>query len=174
MKRRQSAREWLEANRDIFWDLLRVYLGFALVVKGLVYMTHRTFLSEQMIAAHVPFASPGLAELVALTHIAGGLMLAFGLLTRVGAAIQIPNLVGAILFVHIRDGLFTPGQTLEFALFVLFALVLYTISGAGRLSIDYAFSAKRELEEEAERASRAPLAVIEEAPESEGETAHAH
>jgi uncharacterized membrane protein YphA (DoxX/SURF4 family) len=150
--------QWLEANRDIWWDLLRVYLGFALVVKGIVYMTHRTSFAEQMSTAQVPFASTGLAELVALTHIAGGLMLAFGLLTRVGAAIQIPNLLGAVLFVHLKDGLFTPGQTLEFALLVLFALVLYAISGAGRLSIDYAFSAQRERAIELERASEAPPA----------------
>src|SRR6185436_4718392 len=101
-------------------------------------MTHKSLLVETMNATHVPFASAGLAELVALTHIAGGLMLAFGLLTRLGAAIQIPNLLGAVMFVHLKDGLFTPGQTLEFAMLILFVLGLYVVSGAGRLSIDYA------------------------------------
>src|SRR3954467_14005325 len=119
MKRRVSTRQWLEANRELLWDLLRVYLGFALVVKGIVYMLHRTNFAREMMAADVPFASPGLAEMVALAHIAGGLMLAFGLLTRIGAAIQIPNLLGAVAFVHIHDGLFTTGQTLEFATLVL-------------------------------------------------------
>jgi putative oxidoreductase len=156
MKRRQSTMQWLEANRDIWWDLLRIYLGFALVVKGIVYMTHRTPFAAQMSAANVPFASTGLAEVVALTHIAGGLMLAFGLLTRIGAAIQIPNLLGAVFFVHLKEGLFTPGQTLEFAMLVLFVLGLYAFSGAGRLSIDYAFSNKREEALELERASMAP------------------
>jgi putative oxidoreductase len=140
MKRRpMSAREWLSANRDIWWDLLRVYLGFALVIKGFVYMFHRQMLVALMTDAHVPFGGPMLAEMVALTHIAGGLMLAFGLLTRMGAAIQIPNLLGAVAFVHLKDGLFTSSQTLEFEMLVLFALTLYAFGGAGRLSIDYAF-----------------------------------
>ncbi len=155
MKRRpMSAREWLAANRDIWWDLLRVYLGFALVLKGFVYMFNKPLLVETMTAADVPFAGAGLAEMIAVTHLAGGLMLAFGLLTRIGAAIQIPNVLGAIAFVHIKQGLFTPGQTLEFSTFVLFALVLYTVSGAGRLSIDYAFSGEPEaIEAEAARIS---------------------
>jgi uncharacterized membrane protein YphA (DoxX/SURF4 family) len=144
MKRRVTAREWVDANRDLLWDLLRVYLGFALVIKGIVYMLHQPVLASQMQGAGVPMASTTLAEIVALTHVAGGLMLAFGILTRVGAAIQIPNLLGAVFYVHIGEGLFTPGQTLEFATLVLFMLTLYAVGGAGRLSIDYYFSAQRE------------------------------
>jgi uncharacterized membrane protein YphA (DoxX/SURF4 family) len=144
MKRRVSTLQWLEANRDLLWDLLRVYLGFALVVKGIVYILHANTLAQQMGAADVPFASPGLAEIVALAHIGGGLMLAFGLLTRLAAAIQIPNLLGAVLFVHLKAGLFTQQQTLEFATLVLVLLTLYALGGAGKLSIDYYFSAERE------------------------------
>jgi len=144
MKRRVSTMQWLAANRELLWDLLRVYLGFALVVKGIVYMLHANAFGRQMVAEGVPFAGGTLAELVALVHIAGGLMLAFGLLTRIGAAIQIPNLLGAILFVHVREGLFTAGQTLEFATLVLVLLTLYALGGAGKLSIDYYFSAERE------------------------------
>jgi uncharacterized membrane protein YphA (DoxX/SURF4 family) len=74
-------------------------------------------------------------------------MMAFGILTRLGALIQIPNLVGAVLFVHMREGLFTEGQTLEFSLLVLFLLTLISVVGAGRLSIDYYFSERRPLAE---------------------------
>jgi uncharacterized membrane protein YphA (DoxX/SURF4 family) len=61
----------------------------------------------------------------------------------VGAAIQIPNLLGAVVFVHLKAGLFTEQQTLEFTLLVLFLLSLITVVGAGRLSIDWAFAEKR-------------------------------
>jgi putative oxidoreductase len=146
MARRVNVVGWLAQNRDVLWDLVRIYLGFALVVKGFVYMfQHRAF-TAAMEAAGVPLAGSGLAEMVALAHIAGGLMMTFGILTRVGAIIQIPNLIGAVLFVHLKDGLFTTNQTLEFALLVLFLLVLIAIGGAGRLSIDWAFSNRRHRE----------------------------
>jgi uncharacterized membrane protein YphA (DoxX/SURF4 family) len=140
MVSKHPVEKWLHHNRDVLWDLVRIYLGFALVLKGFAYMFHLHAFAAQMVTEDVPLAGPGLAEMVALTHIAGGLMMAFGLLTRLGAVIQIPSVLGAVLFVHLREGLFTSGQTLEFSLLVLFLLGLVSVVGAGRLSIDYAFS----------------------------------
>jgi len=144
MVRKQPVKEWISANRDLVWELVRIYLGFALVIKGFAYMFHHRELAAAMTATAVPFASPGFAELVALTHIAGGLMMTFGILTRAGAAIQIPNLIGAVLFVHLKEGLFTQGGSLEFAMLVLFLLCVIVVVGAGRLSIDWFFSEHKE------------------------------
>jgi uncharacterized membrane protein YphA (DoxX/SURF4 family) len=138
-----TAMEWVGQNRDVLWDLVRIYVGFALVVKGFAYMFHHRAFTAELEASGVPLAGSTLAELIALAHIAGGLMMAFGILTRIGAIIQIPNLLGAIFFVHLKEGLFTPSGTLEFALLVLFLLCLVAVVGAGRLSIDWAFSEKR-------------------------------
>jgi uncharacterized membrane protein YphA (DoxX/SURF4 family) len=139
--------EWLSENRDRVWDSVRIYLGFALVMKGFVYLLHLHAFAAMMEETGVPLAGTGVAELVAVTHVAGGLMMAFGILTRIGAAIQVPNLVGAILFVHLREGLFTGAQTLEFSVLVLFLLVLIAVVGAGRLSIDYYFRERRTVAE---------------------------
>jgi uncharacterized membrane protein YphA (DoxX/SURF4 family) len=143
MDRMFRGKEFLERNPDVLWDLLRVYLGIALFIKGVVYLRHIPALVAMMDAANAPFAGATLAELAALAHVAGGLMLAFGVLTRLGAIIQIPNLLGAVLFIHLKQGLFTPAQTLEFASLVLVLLVLYTIGGAGRWSVD-AYFGRRE------------------------------
>jgi putative oxidoreductase len=145
MAAKPTVGEWIAENRDRVWDSVRIYLGFALVVKGFAYMLHLHAFAAMMQQTGVPLAGEGLAELVAVAHVAGGLMMSFGILTRIGAIIQIPNLVGAVLFVHLREGLFTEGQTLEFSLLVLFLLCLIAVVGAGRLSIDYYFSAKRPL-----------------------------
>jgi uncharacterized membrane protein YphA (DoxX/SURF4 family) len=145
MARRQTIADWCAENKDVLWDVLRIYLGFALVVKGFVYILHWRTMVTMMDAHGIPLSGSGLAQLVALCHIAGGLMMAFGILTRWGALIQIPNLVGAVLFVHLGNGLFTEQQTLEFALLVLALLVMFALGGAGKLSIDYYFSEKREL-----------------------------
>jgi uncharacterized membrane protein YphA (DoxX/SURF4 family) len=122
---------------DAGWSLLRVYLGLALFVKGLVYLADLSHLREVMVAADFRF--PGLAEPVALAHMMGGILLAFGLWTRFAAAIQVPAVAGAALFVHLKTGLFTEAQTLEFALLVLVLLSLFVLGGAGPLSVDEVF-----------------------------------
>jgi putative oxidoreductase len=144
MDQKHPVTQWISANRDLVWELVRIYLGFALVIKGFAYMFHHRELAVAMTASGVPFAGEGFAELVSLLHIAGGLMMTFGILTRLGAAIQIPNLLGAVLFVHLKEGLFTQGGSLEFALLVLFLLSVIVVVGAGRLSIDWFFSPHKE------------------------------
>jgi putative oxidoreductase len=73
-------------------------------------------------------------------HLAGGALLALGLITRTAAIVQIPALIGAVFFVHLREGLFRTGQSLELSSLVLFLLCVFAVFGGGRLSLDhYAF-----------------------------------
>jgi uncharacterized membrane protein YphA (DoxX/SURF4 family) len=144
METKNPVMEWISANRDLVWELVRIYLGAALVIKGFAYIFHHRELAVAMAASGVPFAGNGFAELVAMAHITGGLMMTFGIFTRVGAIIQIPNLLGAVLFVHLKEGLFTQGGSLEFAALVLFLLCIIAVVGAGRLSADWFFSEHKE------------------------------
>jgi uncharacterized membrane protein YphA (DoxX/SURF4 family) len=55
----------------------------------------------------------------------------------VAAAIQLPVLLGAVLFVHAKEGLFTPHMTLELTILLTALLAMFTASGGGRLSADH-------------------------------------
>lgn len=146
----ETANHWIRANRDLFWDLLRLYLGVCLFIKGCVYLRDAGGLVQTMGDAGFAFASPALAQWIALTHLAGGILLAFGMLTRLAAAIQLPNVLGAVFIVHLKDGLFTKGQTLEFASLVLILLGFFCVVGAGRWSIDYHFTPRLRLRRKGE------------------------
>lgn len=128
------------ANRDLALELIRIYLGLGLFAKGVYFAGHLSAVTSLMSG---DFAKYTVAHLIAFAHLAGGLLLAAGLLTRLAAAVQIPILVGAVLMVHLREGLFGATQNLEFALLVLFLLVISVVVGGGRWSADY-FLAKRE------------------------------
>jgi len=78
-----------------------------------------------------------LLHYVILAHLFGGAMLTVGFLTRLSALVQVPILAGAVFIVHRQDGLFAIGQSLELSALVLFLLVVFTISGGGRLSLDH-------------------------------------
>ncbi len=142
MERWQAAQRWIEDHRDVVFDLMRIYLGIGLFVKGLQFISDREFLSRALresgaVEFKFDFIATFLAHYIPLAHIGGGLLLAAGLMTRISTLFQLPVLVGAVFFVYGRDGLFSHNQEFQFTALVLFLLVLILIHGAGRLSVDH-------------------------------------
>ena len=131
---------WAEAHRDHWLDVVRIYLGLGLFARGLILITNTSpgFFVDLMQRSGQSWLTSGiLIHYVMLAHFVGGLLLTIGFLTRVAAAVQIPILAGAVFFIHRQDGLFALGQSLEFSALVLFLLCVFSIAGAGKLSLDY-------------------------------------
>lgn len=131
---------WAESRREIWLDCVRIYLGLGLLARGLLLVTNTStgFFVDLLERSGQPWLFTGtMLHYVILAHFVGGLLLTIGFLTRLAAALQIPILAGAVLFVHRQDGLFAMGQSLELSALVLFLLVVVLISGAGRLSLDH-------------------------------------
>jgi putative oxidoreductase len=66
----------------------------------------------------------------------GGLLLIFGLLTRVAAAITMIISLVALLTVHLFNGFFMSNNGFEFILLLLVASISLLFSGSGKLGID--------------------------------------
>lgn len=131
---------WADSRRDLWLDCVRIYLGVGLLARGLLLITNTStgFFVDMLQRANQPWLMTGLMlHYVMLAHFIGGALLTVGFLTRLAALVQVPILAGAVFVVHRQDGLFAMGQSLEFSALVLFLLVIYTISGAGKLSLDY-------------------------------------
>ena len=115
-------------------DLLRMYLGGALAVKG-IYFILNTHSIESMTGSLGQFQTLT-AWYVIFAHIVGGSCLLVGIGTRFASLINITVMLGAIFFVHSAEGLFTGDQGLQFTLFVLFSLILVFWNGPGKFSLD--------------------------------------
>jgi uncharacterized membrane protein YphA (DoxX/SURF4 family) len=134
---------WLRENREMAIEVLRIYLGIGLLIKGIQFMTNEEQAAEYMAMITFPFFEFLSIHVVAMVHIAGGFLLAIGLITRLAALIQVPILMGAVFFVHLQQGLFTKAQNLEFVILVLFLLLVFVVYGGGRLSIDHVLEKRR-------------------------------
>jgi|SRR5579871_12160 len=128
---------WLKDNRAMAIEVLRIYLGLALLIKGIQFIVNPELAAEYANMIRFPFFEFLSMHIVAVVHIAGGFLLAIGLITRIAALIQIPILFGAVFFVHFQQGLFTKSQDLEYVILVLFLLLVFFVYGGGRLSVDY-------------------------------------
>lgn len=138
MKRINELLQMLERNRETAYSLVRIYLGIALFVRGIILFADPAAITKLSGAQEMYMWH----SYIIGAHIIGGLLLALGLLTRVAALFQIPILFGAVFFIHIKQGLITGGQSLELAGLVLVLLFVYLLFGSGNFSIDKKLSHK--------------------------------
>jgi putative oxidoreductase len=76
------------------------------------------------------------AALAGLTEAAGGVLLALGLLTPLGAALIASVMLVATITVHLKKGFFAASGGYEYNLVLAAAAVSLAFSGPGALSID--------------------------------------
>ena len=120
------------------FDLLRMYLGVGLLIRGVLFIADaNTFMELIGGEPGDMLRSTFLLHYVALSHFLGGFMLLAGLLSRVGALIQIPVLMGAVFVEEMNGGLTQGTQGFEIAALTLFLLVLIFLYGSGRWSSDH-------------------------------------
>jgi uncharacterized membrane protein YphA (DoxX/SURF4 family) len=135
----QRLEQWGEAHHPRYMDIVRIALGVLLVVKGVEFANNSSTLSALM-SRQIPFSSFLLLLLthyIIFAHVAGGFLIAVGLLTRVACIAQIPILLGALFLVDWDVMGHLSGFLLTFL--VLALLVLFLIIGSGRWSLDTAF-----------------------------------
>ncbi|MDX1531076.1 MAG: DoxX family protein, partial [Rhodothermales bacterium] len=98
---------WLDTYREVAFDLLRIYLGIGLFVRGALFILFPSTYTAVLGPSPGWLATSVLYYGVAFVHLVGGAMMAAGLLTRLAALFQIPILLGAVFLVHFQGGLVT-------------------------------------------------------------------
>lgn len=133
----QRIDRWGERHHPRWLDGIRVLLGVFLFYKGVVFIQNIDALKAVIDESPwLTVMSFWLAHYIVFAHLLGGVLIIFGLLTRVAVLAQIPILLGAIFFVHTSTGLFNVHEGTGLSILVLLLLVFFLVEGSGPISFD--------------------------------------
>lgn len=126
--------KWANAHTSIPVDLLRIALGVFLFFKGVAFITDKKYLHEILSSLGNFGSEMLLIHYVAMAHMAGGVMIIIGFLTRWSIWVQLPIIVSAILINFIGD--FNLANLIQSIIAFAFC-VFFLFYGSGKHSADY-------------------------------------
>ena len=135
----QQIHRWSLAHHPRWLVVLRVALGICLFFKGIFFLANTSTLEELVRGSVVANRADGMVIFITWSHLLGGFLIIIGLLTRWAVLLQIPILMGAIVFINTQRDAFGSFE-LPFAFIILLLLILFLIEGGGPVSLDNFFS----------------------------------
>lgn len=130
---------WSTTHHPKWLVFLRVILGLSLFAKGISFLGNDILLHQIM---EKTFLSNyiWLPQFITWAHLLGGFLIIVGLFTRVACLIQIPILLGAVIFVNSRSIVISSSAESLLSIIVLFLLIVFFIEGGGYISLDRHFN----------------------------------
>lgn len=123
--------------------LIRLMVGVVFLAHGAQKLFSFGFRGVTGFFAKFGIPLPGItAPVVTLVEFLGGLALLLGLATRWAALLIAIDMLGAILFVHLKGGFFLPAG-FEFALTLLVVNLALALGGPGSLAVDGILAGRR-------------------------------
>ncbi len=126
--------KWANSHTSFALDIFRIVLGAFIFYKGMNFSVHTNYLYEILNPLDEWLGTVMIVHYVTMAHLAGGILIVIGLITRVAVLAQIPALIGAVLINFI--GVMNPVNLIA-ALVVLLACLFFTFYGSGKHSVDY-------------------------------------
>ena len=133
----QRLEHWGDRHHPQWLDILRIALGGFLCYKGMEFLNSMSEMLSLM-SGNLSFSSftlTLLAHYIVFAHVGGGVLIILGVLTRLACVVQIPVLLGAIIFINASQGLWSPFSELWISIFVLLLLIYFLVIGNGPWSL---------------------------------------
>jgi putative oxidoreductase len=128
--------DWSIKHQPQWLVFIRVALGLCLLAKGISFIRNSTILQTIFATSSIPKSLSWLVYFIPWAHLFGGFLIVIGLFTRIAVILQIPILIGAIIFVNAKAGIYSGGSDLLFSIIVLVLLLLFLVEGGGPYSVD--------------------------------------
>lgn len=124
---------WGDHHHPRWLDLLRMALGAFLCYKGIDFLQNMSALVGFMSIrpGFNSFATILVGHFIAFAHLLGGFLITIGLFTRIACAVQIPILLGAVVFNSYAEDILKPYSEWIISITVLLLLIGFLILGNG-------------------------------------------
>ncbi len=144
----QRFEQWGDAHHPKWLDIIRIILGIFLCFKGIAFLQNMSDITGPLSTktSFGDFSIIMLSHFVVFAHILGGILLVLGLFTRFACIIQIPILLGAVIFINLASDVFKPYNELFLSVLVLLLLFYFLIVGNGPWAIKLKDEEKRRVQ----------------------------
>lgn len=132
----KTLNKWANGHSYLPLDLIRISLGVFLFIKGINFMGDSVMLMQLFKPMENLAGGMVIIHYVAPAHFLGGMLIAFGLLTRWAIIAQIPILIGAIAINFVGE---MNNYNLMLASITFIICVFFLLYGSGKHSLDYYF-----------------------------------
>ncbi|TRZ45398.1 DoxX family protein [Robertkochia solimangrovi] len=132
----KNLNKWANAHTYYPLDLLRIALGVFLFIQGTKFLANSQYLVDLIKPMQNMAGSMMMIHYVAPAHLVGGILIAFGLLTRWSVIAQLPILLGAVI-INFTGEMHT--GNLIMASLTLVVCIFFLFYGSGKHSADYYF-----------------------------------
>jgi uncharacterized membrane protein YphA (DoxX/SURF4 family) len=127
--------QYINQSHDVrykFFNLaLRLVTGLLLLLKGIYFVSHSQHLETIIMASDARSAVTFLVGYISFAHLFGGAFIMLGLLTRFAVILQIPILIGAMLY-NLTSNAFEPVANFYYRLLCLcFSFMFYYMEAVG-------------------------------------------
>ena len=123
-------------NPPILVDFLRIAVGGFIVYKGIIFAINFQSFTENIETVGWILIAAHLGQIIIFIHVVCGSLLLFGGATRWMALLNIPILVGAVVFNYKKMTMVDNDMELNTTVILLVGLILILLTGSGRLSIE--------------------------------------
>jgi len=134
--------EKTDSSQPRWLTILRVALGFILFWKGISFIHDSSALEAMVQKTGINMFDQNaqtISFIITYANLLGGFLVTVGLFTRWACIVQIPILLGAIVFVNVKAGMRADNSELLLSILVLILLIVFAIKGSGVISADEYF-----------------------------------
>lgn len=120
-----------------FINIVRILTGIVIFAEGIAFVNNSVMLFHIVEKSRIGGFALILEHHVAFSLLAGGILIALGLITRIAVLFQLPIFFGVLLNPHAQYGLYAVYGNQTFSIVILFFLIVLLIWGPGKFSADY-------------------------------------
>ena len=135
-QRIESFRRYTDVHHPKWMDIVRILLGIAIFIKGIIFIQNPHALLEILDNSKISGWTFIVEHHVAFTYLVGGILISIGLITRVAIIFELPVFFGSVYCCLTHHGFFSVFTDLTFSIVMFILLLVFLVWGPGNFSVD--------------------------------------